>query len=238
MMRGGDFMRLRVDISAFSLKVLAIIGMTCNHAAVIFGAILPFPLECALMGAGGLTFPIMAFLLAEGYRCTSHVGRYALRLAVFACIAQLPFQLFLASSGNVLFTLLIGLGVLYARDRLHHRALFWAAAVLGMLISFFCDWGLIGIAMILINGILPQRKAALCSSAFPCVVVGLPALLSLLTGTFALLPNLLYALMCALAGFVLLGYRGRRGAPLKWFFYAYYPAHIVVLGIASMILFA
>ena len=63
-------------LSSFVLKVVAIVGMTCNHAAYVFAGHLPFVGECVLFAVGGVTFPVMAYLLVEGYRHTSNVKRY------------------------------------------------------------------------------------------------------------------------------------------------------------------
>ena len=103
-------------LSSFVLKVVAIMGMTCNHAAYVFAGHLPFVGECVLFAVGGVTFPVMAYLLVEGYRHTSNVKRYALRLAAFAAVSQIPYALYLASNATVLFTLLIGLEMC-RRDR-------------------------------------------------------------------------------------------------------------------------
>ena len=59
-------------INGFTLKVVAIIGMTCNHVANVFAAQLPQPLLLALFSLGGVTFPIMAFLLVEGFTPVSY----------------------------------------------------------------------------------------------------------------------------------------------------------------------
>ena len=53
-------------VSSFTLKVVAIVGMTFNHACYIFYPYLPAEALLLLFGFGGLTFPIMAFLLVEG----------------------------------------------------------------------------------------------------------------------------------------------------------------------------
>ena len=53
-----------------------------------------------------------------------------------------------------------------------------------------------------------------------------------------MLPFALYGLVgCTAAIPLLLAYNGLRGKPLKWFFYAYYPAHITVLGLACGLIF-
>lgn len=105
------------SVTAFALKVAAIVGMTCNHIANVFGSELPGGAMVVLYSLGGLTFPIMAYLLCEGYRHTSSVRRYAERLAVFAVVSQIPYSLLFGATGNVLITLLIGLGMLWLVDR-------------------------------------------------------------------------------------------------------------------------
>ena len=137
-------------LSSFVLKVVAIMGMTCNHAAYVFAGHLPFVGECVLFAVGGVTFPVMAYLLVEGYRHTSNVKRYALRLAAFAAVSQIPYALYLASNANVLFTLLIGLGLLYLDDHASSRAWYGSGVVAGTLVSLVCDWGFLGIVMIVL----------------------------------------------------------------------------------------
>lgn len=224
-------------ISSFALKITAIVGMTCNHASWIFSDVLPFPLYSILSGLGGLTFPVMAFLIAEGWRHTSNCRRYLMRLAVFAVISQIPFWMFLSHNLNVMFTLLIGLGLLHAYDHMKNKPAWGAVAVAGTLASGFCDWGIIGVPMILIAGLLPTlRDRALYSALLPCAAFGIPAILALVSGNMEAVPTLLYALGNGAAGLLLSRYNGQRGLPLKWFFYVYYPTHIIVLGAVHLAL--
>lgn len=223
-------------LSSFTLKVVAIVGMTCNHASWIFAAQLPFPLYCLMSGVGGLTFPTMAFLLAEGWRHTSNCKRYIARLAVFALVAQVPYSLFLEARPNVLFTLLIGLVILYLHDVMESRLAWAGTAVAGVALSCFCDWGFIGVGMILLAAFLPTvRQRALGSALLACVTHGLAALAMLAEGSAEGIATLLYAVGNGTAGALMCFYDGRRGLPLKWFFYAYYPAHIAILGAAHLI---
>lgn len=302
-------------LSSFVLKAVAIVGMTANHAGYLFADQLPLWSSCVLIGLGGLTFPTMAFLLVEGYRRTSNVKRYAFRLGVFALVSQLPYGLFLADNGNVLFTLLIGLGVLYADEHMRNRGAFWTVAAAGALASLACDWGFIGVVVIVLFKKLgagpcpkggarpaeaPTSKASPASAATdnaetvsaavsaaapdtplaaapdasassspvahgaddavpallrtplgavaaPVLLVaiadGLPLLGELASsvtgsGDWSLLPFVLYPLVgCPATIPLLYAYRGRRGLPMKWFFYAYYPAHIAVLGVVHLLLF-
>lgn len=226
-------------VSSFTLKIVAIIGMTFNHACYIFYPYLPIEALCVLFGFGGLTFPIMAFLLVEGYHHTSNIRRYASRLFAFALISQIPYGLFLSHNLNVLFTLLIGLGLLYLYDNLESRAGFWLAAAALTTISAMCDWGILGPLMILtMRAISDRRQRVILPLLIPILGTGLPALSDFL-GTFnlELLPPVLYPLLgCTATIPLLLAYNGSRGRPMKWLFYAYYPAHILVLGLAKGLL--
>ncbi|WP_296010864.1 TraX family protein [uncultured Adlercreutzia sp.] len=292
-------MSLRPSISSFALKVAAIAGMTCNHVANVFAFALPGWATALLCTFGGLTFPVMAFLLCEGYRHTSNVGRYAMRLAAFAVVAQVPYSLLWGATANVLVTLLMGLGLLWADEHLRNRGLFALIVVAGVAASWFCDWGVIGPVMVLLFWKLRERPRGVALVMLVSLLAfGLPALslvadeyaaaetpgaspaVEQLFGTTApsataveelavespnavskglevagqttahptftvtdgaplaaALGTLGYATVgFGLAALLMLKYNGRRGRPLKWFFYLYYPAHLLVLwGLAQLL---
>ena len=226
-------------VSSFTLKVVAIVGMTFNHACYIFYPYLPAEALLLLFGFGGLTFPIMAFLLVEGYHHTSNIKRYAGRLLAFALVSQVPYGLFLAHNLNVLSTLLIGLGILYLYDTMESRGGFWLAAAALVTASALCDWGIIGPLMILMMRAIPDRRQGIVLPLLvPILGNGLPALSDYMAAFDpALLPFALYPLLgCTATIPLLLAYNGSRGRPMKWLFYAYYPAHILVLGLAKGLL--
>lgn len=264
----------RPAITSFTLKVVAIVGMTCNHVANIFAMQLPGWATVALCSLGGLTFPIMAFLLGEGYRYTSNIRSYALRLAVFAALSQIPYSLLWGATANVLVTLLLGLGVLWAYDHMRKRALFFVVFAAVLVASAWCDWGIIGPLMIYLFYRLRREGAqravgltmlvaalalglpaleglsgeALLQTEAPVDALvqsllavggggggeGLPVLVSYTVNDAGTLVSSLGALGYATIGFglatvLLVNYNGRRGRPLKWLFYWYYPAHLLVL---------
>lgn len=223
------------DVSGFTLKVLAIVAMTCDHTALIFADVLPFWALCLLSSGGGLVFPIMAFMLNEGYRHTRSVKRYALRLFLFACVAQVPYWLYLGHLGNILFTLLLGLGLLYLDDHMDNRPLFWLIACAAALCSIVLDWGVIGIALILMFRHLEGRERVVKPLLFVMAVLVISVLLNMASGAgLSALPDLLYAVVgTGLCIPLLLGYHGRRGYSLKYLFYIYYPLHILVLGLIA-----
>lgn len=230
----------RGGLSSFALKVVAIAGMTANHACyLLYPEVLPNAVACVLFAIGGLTFPIMAFLIVEGYRRTSNVRRYALRLFAFALVSQAPYWLILSHDGNVLFTLLLGLLSLYWYDHMKNRVAYWATFTVLTAASALCDWGVIGVIMILMIRVLPDRRERVALPVLlPVLSVGLPALSRYATtGEMLALFNALYAFVgCASTMPLMLAYDGRRGRPMKYFFYAYYPLHIVALGLAKWVL--
>ena len=235
-------------VSSFALKVAAIVGMTLCHVGVVFQSVLPAWAYVALEAPGGLTFPIMAFLVSEGYRHTHDLCRYASRLAVFALVAQVPYSLVFAPvpielgqvalcpplTGNVLFTLLLGLGLIAAYDRMRCRAAFWALFCLACLASCVLDWGLIGPVMILMCHVLPEPQRRLYPAGLAVFALGLPALSGVAGGDASCAGALAYELVGGVAATLLLrAYDGTRGCSLKWFFYLYYPAHIAILGLLA-----
>lgn len=111
-------------MSALTLRILACLFMLLDHIGYCLGGSHPLylPFRCI----GRLAFPIFVFLIVNGFRHTSNRPRYALRLALFAVISQVPFALFCDqktyfSNGNVFVTLLICLLVLWATDALRRQ---------------------------------------------------------------------------------------------------------------------
>ena len=209
--------------------------MTCNHAVWIIGSAIPRWLILPLYGLGGATFPIMAFMLVEGYRHTSNLKRYAGRLLLWACIAEVPFYLFLAEPESyfifdVLFTLAMGLGLLWVRDHAR-RPLFWLAFVVAMALSMVCDWALVGplvvVTYYLTNaGPAPEgRRGVLLTLIIPvgyCVIMALSNFgqyvsMGISAGyAFSFVaPELLYGLVGGgIAALLLCAYDGTLGSPL------------------------
>ncbi len=260
-------------INAFVLKILAILGMTSNHVAHVFGDMLPWPATLALYSFGGITFPIMAFLLVEGYHYTSNLRRYATRLAVFAVIAQVPFTLcfgwgkYPIPTMNVLFTLLLGLGLLWIHGKAKNQGVSFFALLAAIFISVFCDWAVSGPILIYLFYILRGKGArgVLVAMLFLYAFVMVPNGINLVefwqvgmgsaqnaiaqgiaadydiyyicgapvhfyNHLLQCLANLGYALVgFTIATICLCRYNGTRGRSMKWFFYAYYPLHLLAI---------
>ncbi len=241
--------------------------MTGNHAAYALAPSMPAPLAIFLFALGGLTFPIMAFLITEGFARTSSFSHYLRRLIIFAIVSQVPYTLLWGLQGNVFFTLTAGLVVLWAYRSLKSKIAFFCVIAAACLLTLECDWGFIGPLMVFLFHIEREegtRGIVICTLVL-VLTRGIPALTNvfayitapdantglaaitgweiagadtLLSGYSILLadPAVLvwgefgYAIIGAsIAGFLLTQYKGRRGLPMKWSFYVYYPAHLLVI---------
>lgn len=224
-------------INAFTLKLIAIFGMTLDHIGIVFGEQLSLFPKIMLYALGGLTFPIMAYLLIEGYKHTSNFKRYALRLLLFAVLAQLPYMWAMQTiSLNVLFTLLLGLLTIYLHDHMKNRSAFKFLFLILCLVSAIMDWSLLGVPMVLLYHIVKGKWQRLIIPILPTIALMLlqTALMFFIPEVSAedTLPSLAFAVIgCSLTVPLLAKYNGHRGPSLKYLFYLYYPAHLVVLAV-------
>lgn len=115
-------------MSAMTLKIIACISMLLDHIGLVFDISI-------LRIIGRLAFPLYLFLLYNGYKHTSNKLLYAVRLAVFAVISQVPFSLFTTGNvfslnGNVFVTLFISLILIWITDSMiKHRVAKWASFI-------------------------------------------------------------------------------------------------------------
>lgn len=241
-------------MSAFALKLTALLTMLWDHISHVYPpALLPpelFPnisaeLFEALFHAsnyiGRIAAPIFLWSIAQGYRHTRDWRRYALRLLVFACLAEWPYYLLFEIHGNILFTQLIGLLTLRLMDwgnekrpRLgyglaaivvvlsRHFALFEGGGryVLFILTFYLTGHWSIGKKALLWLFLYPSSRWRLLAL---CVTEGMRF------SNFTL--NAFGPLLGVGLTFL---YNGRKGPDLpggKWLWYVAYPAHLLVLGL-------
>lgn len=143
-------------MSAFTLRLIAVLAMLCDHIGYCWGVEI-------LRIIGRIAFPLFLYLIYNGYRHTSHRGKYALRLSLFALISQIPFSLFCTNGlhyarGNVFMTLLICLLVVWGTDELWNRKMLRLLTPFPALVSFALyyfgylrsDYGPKGVLMVMV----------------------------------------------------------------------------------------
>ena len=238
-------------LSGSTLKLIAVVTMLIDHvgAAVVWRLIrfnadkngmvgmLPYDglMQCytIMRYIGRIAFPIYCFLLVEGFQKTRNKTKYVLRLGVFALISEIPFDLAFSSRvlefdyQNVFFTLFIGLLTMIVMEKVQLR-LDRAAIKMGdtlMIVQYLfklavlaagallaetmhTDYGAVGVICILVLYFFRGNKVAQ-------IAAGCCAFLWEWTAPLAFIP----------IGF----YNGKRGLKLKYFFYLFYPLHLLIL---------
>lgn len=206
------------------LKIIAMIAMTCDHVGL---QLLPqFPI---LRLIGRLALPIYAWMIAEGCRHTRNRKNYLLRLVLLAALCQIVYFFAMGSLYMcILVTFSLSVCLIWLWEEkpgtpfwLSGLAVFFLCRILPDLLpqtDFYIDYGIWGVLlpwMIYTHGI-----KGLC--------VGL-LLLALSYGShqwfaFAAVPLLML-------------YNGQRGkVRMGKLFYYYYPAHLVVIYLLSLLL--
>ncbi|WP_394524444.1 TraX family protein [Lacrimispora sp. JR3] len=224
----------REGITGNTLKIIAMGTMFIDHIGVVFieNGILKHQamdqtnlwmiMDLILRTIGRISFPIFCFLLVEGFLHTRDVKRYGARLFLFALISEIPFDLamfgewFHPEYQNVFFTLSLGLWVLSAYRNAYGDPLKQSFAIVagcGASVFLKCDYNIIGIVMILMFYIFRENKK----------------MQSLFVGAIAIFESLTCFGAAVLALFPIRMYNGKRGdKSLKYFFYAFYPAHLIL----------
>lgn len=229
----------KVSMNGFNLKLIAMITMFIDHMAAI---LLPSESTAWLVcrSIGRLAFPIFCFLLVEGFLHTHNVKKYLARLLLFALISEIPFDLAFTSRSihngfllhqNIFFTLFIGLAVIYglsitstvfAKNIVIDKLLQSLLILTGCFIAYKLntDYEYMGVLMIVAFYLLRNNKILLVLA-----VLSVNTLFGLGIQTLG-----------AVSMMFILTYNGKRGRQgNKYLFYVFYPAHIFVLYLISLL---
>lgn len=241
----------RLCLNRNQIKYLVIAAMLIDHIAWAFVPMESVPGQI-MHFIGRLTGPTMACFLAEGYVHTRNVKKYAGRLGIFALVSWVPFCLFefqrlpighsadgsawFLPAFGVIYTLLLALLAIWLWDR--GRCPKWCK-VLGIIglcvLSVFGDWPIFDILYALTLFVYrdrPKKKwlwfgiISVFSFAAMGFLQGFGIWSIYQLGVF-MVPLLM---QCC--------YNGQGGSrkPIhKWFFYVFYPLHLLALGLLQMI---
>jgi len=224
-----------LSFNSNQLKTLALVLMFFDHFIALFlrGNEL---FEILLRLPGRICAPIMCYMIAEGFKYTKDVKKYALRLFIFAAVSHIPFNLCFGFSffqaTSIIWALAMGLTALYVctRDNIH-IAIKVIAVILCCGLSYTANWNYVAVLWILFFGLFKDNfKLQMVSFT----VIGL---------VFHLGPIMLRAIMNAdISHLYQMGifisiplfclYNGKRGSNSlfsKWFFYIFYPLHLIIL---------
>lgn len=187
----------------------------------------------AMRVLGRLAFPIYCFLLVEGFQKTRDVKKYLGRMFLFALLSEVPFDLALSGRvwypeyQNVFFTLLTGLAVIAGLHLVEQHlggngkgkkilgigldvCIMIAGSVLALVLK--TDYSFKGVVAIVVLYLFRNSKKA---QMFAGAII------------FLLMDGL--EMFAALSFILIYFYNGTRGKQNKYFFYFFYPVHLLIL---------
>lgn len=244
----------RLRMSGGGLKLLAVIIMLIDHTGAVFLAPLVseapdistawkiYYLMFACRCIGRIAFPIFCFLLTEGARYTHSISKYTFRLFIFALVSEIPFNLGMNAAArhfsffnlqyqSVFCTLLLGILAIWCAQSIRQAiSLRWLGIALAVLSSLVflalgailkTDYGAYGVFLILLFYYVPVRYRAIVGICSALVFLPLEGFIAFFTA-FSAIPLALYD-----------GTRGKMG---KYWFYVFYPAHLLILAVITFLL--
>ena len=226
----------RFGLTNNQLKIIAMISMLMDHLG---RQLLPEWTWMVLVGR--LAFPIFAYMIAEGCLYTRNKVKYILMIAGLATVCQGAY--FFATGSmyqNVLVTFTLSVGVIFAMERFLNKpdlasGAILAAVLIGVMVlcillprktheEFYIDYGLIGVLLPVTVRFARGKWGKLICAA---VMLALLAMTTFTSQWYALLAIPLLAL-----------YNGQRGKwKLKYLFYIFYPAHLLVIHLLQILIY-
>lgn len=228
----------RLDLSALDLKLLAMAAMLVDHMGYLL-----FPTAMWMRYVGRLAFPIFAFQVVEGWYRTHDRRRYFLRLALCGLLSEIPFDLVIGGQlidpgyQNVLWTFCIAAAALWAMEALRRLQIPLPLAALcagaaGYLLgeALQSDYFGPGVLLVLAFALCRGRSGGRIGELAAMVIVNGRLLPSASMTVWGM--ELPVQLLAAAALPLIWLYRGRQGPHgpwLRWVWYGFYPAHLLVL---------
>ncbi len=238
--------KLTLETTSTSLHIIAMVIMLIDHCKRIF------PDVGLLPCIGRIAFPIFAFLIVEGYHHTRDLKKYAQRLLFFAILAEIPADLmsgktlFYPAHQNVLWTFLIGLGLVHINEKAKQsgKVVLRILAAVGTVVAGCCigmiarvDYSHGGVLTVLafyffrgrnwknfllqLVSLLYLNFAVMSSGILEFTLFGVDiAFRRQGLGVLALIPIWLY--------------RGKQGYHSKWLQYlnyGFYPGHMLIIAV-------
>lgn len=240
--KNGMCKRVTWSLTSNQLKILAITAMVFDHLVLGFVPYETWTWGWILRVPGRVAAPIMCYFIAEGYRYTSNRKKYFLRLVGFALLSHFPYDLYFGlgflQATSVIWALAMGLAALTAvKSENLPGVLKLLALGACCLLAITADWNYIAVLWIVGFG---WFHGSFKKQMFWFAGIGLLLYVVPIFGEAAE-PGWefqWFRLGIFLAIPLLAFYHGRRGSKAKivtWFFYIFYPVHLLVLYVARLV---
>ena len=207
------------------LKLIAVIAMLIDH----IGAVI-FPNILLLRIIGRIAFPLFAYSTFIGYFKTKNLTKYLLRLLLIAAISQPVYMLAFDRMGlylNVFFSLIFELVILYSIDNKK-----WWYLPLPVILMFMLNVEYSAHLLILIPIFYYARKNDFIFTLSMITFYFNFAFSNLVSGSFPVLMSLF-----GIFSLPLILIKTNSGIKVsKWFYYIFYPTHLLILFIIKCII--
>ena len=223
-------------MTSFILKIIGVIAMLFDHVGdAILGRFSFFNL------IGRIAFPIFAFQLAIGYTYTKDLKKHIIKLFIFAIISQIPFMLFLSTFTNdfylnIFFTFLLATFAMFFYDKSKNKVLGFISVIFISIIAELVkvDYGAFGVLLIFIFYIFKDKKIYMSIATF--ILCFSKYIISIISFPVFYFQYILLAFFTFLSTIFILFYNGKEGPKTKYFFYIFYPLHLLILYFLHMAL--
>ena len=219
--------KTKFGLTATHLRILALFLMLLDH---LWATVVPG--NNWMTYVGRMAFPIFAFQAAEGYHHTHDLKGYCKRLALFALVSEIPFNLMMMSypifpfHQNVMLTLLLGLLACRAWD----QRKWWKVALLLLAgVVTFPDYGVMGVTTVLMFHVFRDWKWAQLLGLILINWFGFEGQ-HLILGSYEV-PIQAFAIGAILPILLYNGEKGKGGRWLQYGSYLFYPLHMLILGL-------
>lgn len=206
--------------------------MVMDHLAAVF----PHTFPIWFRVAGRFAFVGFAYLVAEGCRKTSCIEKYIVRLGILAVISEIFYDFCFSrefsfiEDMNTVWTLFIGAVVIYVLTRVKGRALPYVYVLCILMACLFADidYGVYGVILIVLYYFFEKKRDILICTALVFTVKYRALIYPWSIYTIYYIFSIAACLLPVL-------YNKKRGRKVKYFFYAFYPLHLLIIGIFRVI---
>ncbi len=240
----------RLNLSGNALKIIACLSMLIDHAGLML-----FPSYTWMRYVGRLAFPIFAFLIAEGCRYTKNKLRYFLSVFLLGIICQIAYAVVYPNDIylGILITFSFSILIMYSlellkkcltqKSKLPVKIL---SVLLFLSLIVFCyiftkkvvvDYGFMGIMLPVICSLFDFKNVKGFEKYDKLIVKKICFTVGVIVYFLqsGLYDFMVYSLLTIPLIFLYDGSRGR--LKLKYFFYAFYPLHLLLLSGLQLLIY-
>ena len=241
------------NLNSNILKTIAVISMTIDHIAwAIFPGFSMHPIAIIMHILGRIACPIFCYFMVQGYIHTKNFKKYFSRILIFALISHIPYVLTsfnyvdalslipgyhgVFNQTSILWGFACGLLLIRVNDSKLNNIYKLLLSIFICLISFPADWSCVAPLIILFMWEYKDNFKMQMITMFLMIITYVIVYFFAIDTIYALLQ---FGIVLSIP--LLYLYNGKVGNNIKlnkimkWFFYIYYPLHLLIIFIFTSI---